>query len=166
MEAYEKNRDRFKGTLRAVFEAIIELGPTHNSRILEYLNQKESQKPRHYRRLWQINQVTGRVNDLVNIHCVVVDMGRYLGKWYGKNKTYHLWRAVGDDRQPVGWIKLPYEKTRKQAVVYDRLQRRRQAERPVLQKMSVSQAGRTLVEFKKIKNQRRMVPTKQQLLFK
>ncbi|GAH43986.1 unnamed protein product, partial [marine sediment metagenome] len=89
-----------------------DLGPTHNNRILEYLNQKEmmTRKPRFLKRKWQINQVCGRVNDLVKIYCIVEDLGPHKGTWYREKKTYHLWRAIGDERKPAGWTPVP-EKT-------------------------------------------------------
>jgi len=86
-----------------VFEAICELGPTHDRRILEYLNQKERFKPKRQRRKWEINSVTGRRNALVNKYAVIEDLGPYKGSWCGKPKTYHFWRAIGDEREPVGW---------------------------------------------------------------
>lgn len=86
-----------------VFEAILDIGPTHNNRILEYLIQKEKQRPHRERRKWQINQICGRVHDLIHMHSLVRDLGPHRGSWYGKAKTYHIWVVIGDSRQPVGW---------------------------------------------------------------
>lgn len=104
-KALEKIRSELPRITQQVFEAILDLGPTHNNRILEYLNQKEmmTRKPRSQKRKWQINQVCGRVNDLVKIYCIVEDLGPHKGTWYREKKTYHLWRAIGDERKPVGW---------------------------------------------------------------
>lgn len=98
-----------KPKTQKVFEAILELGPTHNNRILEFLNQKESFKPRGQRRYWQINQVCGRVHDLVNKDCVVRDLGPHKGRWHGQPKTYHLWAVIGENQKPAGWTPIPKE---------------------------------------------------------
>jgi len=111
-ESLEKLQQKLPRITQRVFEALLDIGPTHNNRILEYLNQKEQAtlKPRYLKRKWQINQVCGRVNELVHTHCIVEDLGAHKGNWHGEKKTYHLWRVIGDERRPIGWIPVP-EKT-------------------------------------------------------
>jgi hypothetical protein len=96
-------------TTQKIFEAILEIGPTHNNRILEFLIQKESFKPRPQRRKWEINQVCGRVHDLIHMYSLVRDLGPHRGRWHGSPKTYHLWIVIGDDRKPAGWRPVPKE---------------------------------------------------------
>ena len=121
-----------------IFKAILEIGPTHNNRILEFLNQKESFKPRGQRRYWQINQVCGRVHDLIHIYSLVRDLGPHRGRWHGQPKTYHLWVVAGDDREPVGWNPVPKEDlpkpTKSPADIKTGLNEvRARAEKPILQ---------------------------------
>ena len=108
MEAFENIKAHLEPSQSQVLVAIDELGPTHDRRILEYLNQREMQKPRRFRKKWEINQVTARRNRLVQLD-VVVDMGPYSGLWNGRNKTYHFWRARGEFREPTGWVKTEIE---------------------------------------------------------
>ena len=106
--AYEQIKERLGPDEQAVFEILLEIGPAHDRRILEALNQKEAAtiKPKSQKRKWEINSVTGRRNALVNIYGIIEDLGPHKGQWHGKNKTYHIWRVVGDDRVPVGWHKV------------------------------------------------------------
>ena len=108
-EALEKIQPKLPRITQRVFEVILEIGPTHNNRILEYLNQKEQAtlKPKYLKRKWQINQVCGRVNELVHTYCIVEDLGPHRGAWYGEKKTYHLWRVIKDERRPIGWMPIP-----------------------------------------------------------
>jgi len=96
-------------TTQKIFEAILEIGPTHNNRILEFLNQKESFKPRNQRRKWQINEITGRVHDLIHKDCLVRDMGPHRGRWHGKPKLYNFRIVAEEDRKPAGWRPVPKE---------------------------------------------------------
>lgn len=111
-ESLEKIQQKLGRITQRIFKALLDIGPTHNNRILEYLNQKEQAtlKPRYLKRKWQINQVCGRVNELVHTHRIVEDLGPHKGNWHGEKKTYHLWRVIGDERRPIGWISVP-EKT-------------------------------------------------------
>ena len=123
-----------------IFKAILEIGPTHNNRILEFLNQKESYKPRRQRRKWQINQVCGRVHDLVHIYSLVRDLGTHGGRWHGQAKKDHLWIVAGDERKPVGWRSVPKEDLPKPTIppadVKTGLNEvRTRAEKPILQKL-------------------------------
>ena len=101
-EAFELVRQACGPDEQTVFEILEEIGPAHDRRILEALNQKESFKPKNARRTWTINSVTGRRNGLVDKR-FVFDIGSWRGQWYGAKKTYHFWRAAGDCRQPAGW---------------------------------------------------------------
>jgi len=140
-EALEKIRLELPRITRQVFEAILNLGPTHNNRVLEYLNQKEQAtlKPRYLKRKWQINQVCGRVNELVHTHRIVEDLGPHKGTWHGEKKTYHLWRVIGDERKPIGWIpapEKPAEHFRSHAEQREHLQEiREEAGRPILARL-------------------------------
>jgi len=114
IEAYCKEvKPRLEPDEQAVFEILYELGPCHDRRILEALNQKEAFKPRAIRRRWEINAVTGRRNGLLNKNYlmgegVVVDLGKFKGTWNGRSKTYHFWAIRGDRRPlPHGWWKVP-----------------------------------------------------------
>jgi len=86
---------------QAVFEALLEIGPTHDQKIMEYLNQQEQTKRREERRLWTINNITGRRNQLID-KGIVHGMGPYRVQWYGKEKTYHIWSLRYDSRSPIG----------------------------------------------------------------
>ena len=106
LEAFENNRQRLEHDEQIVYEAIDDLGPCCDKRILEYLLQAESLKPRDRRKCWEINQVTGRRNSLFNKN-YIWDMGKFSGCWYGRKKTYHFWKIPGDARDvPAGWVKV------------------------------------------------------------
>jgi len=111
LETFTQIRERLPEACRPVLEVLWELGPMHNNRILEALNQREAAtcKPKDQKRHWQINQVAGRVNDLVHKYGVVRDLGRHIGQWKGKAASYHFWRVAGDTREPVGFIKAENE---------------------------------------------------------
>lgn len=122
-----------------IFEAILEIRPTHNNRILEFLNQKEYYKPRPQRRKWEINQVCGRVHDLIHMYSLVRDLGPHRGRWHGSPKIYHLWIVAGDERKPAGWYPVPREDLPKPAIPPADIKTgldevRSKAERPILQK--------------------------------
>jgi len=108
---YKEVKPRLATDEQAVFEILYELGPSHDRRILEALNQKEAFKPRAIRRTWEINAVTGRRNGLLSKCClmgagVVIDLGKFRGIWCGRPKTYHFWSIRGDSRGvPPGWEK-------------------------------------------------------------
>lgn len=101
-EAFERVRQVCGPDEQAVFEILSEIGPAHDRRILEALNQKEAFKPKNTRRIWTINSVTGRRNGLIDKR-LVYDIGSWQGIWCGHKKTYHFWRASGDARDPAGW---------------------------------------------------------------
>ncbi len=101
-EAFERVRQICGPDEQAVFEILSEIGPAHDRRILEALNQKESFKSKKDRRIWTINSVTGRRNGLIDKQ-LIFDIGSWRGSWYGQKKTYHFWRVCGDTRQPAGW---------------------------------------------------------------
>ena len=165
--AYEKLKETLGPDEQAVFEILLETGPAHDRRILEALNQKEQAalKPAKLKRKWDINSVTGRRNGLVG-KGAVIDLGTHAGTWCGKVKTYHLWRAIGDDRLPVGWVmvtkglpkpKRPWPERKANA---ERI--RAAGEDSVVQKMAASEAGRVLVAQR---YRKRRQPQRQELLF-
>lgn len=165
---YEKVRKSLEPDEDAVFCILLELGPAHDRRILEALNQKEQAtlKPKRQRRRWEINQVTGRRNGLLG-KGVIEDLGAHNGRWHDKAKTYHLWRVRVDKRQPAGWSKLPAKEVPQknpQKIRRQREQRIERSEQPVLRSLRVSEAGRVLREYRRVKGQRQTVKTAQGLL--
>lgn len=106
--ALEQVQKRLEPDQWAVFEILDEIGPAPDKRILEALNQKEQAipKPKQFKRIWEINQVTARRNELVKLQ-LVRHIGTYKGQFHGKNKTYYFWAVGGDEREPVGWKRLP-----------------------------------------------------------
>jgi len=117
LRALKENGESLGIDQQLVFEAIIELGPTYDKRILEYLRQREAQKSRCNRRpkLWETSDVTGRRNELtkkcmIDNQGLVIDLGAYYGgDWAGnkfKIKKYHFWAARNDPTPvPAGWYK-------------------------------------------------------------
>jgi len=138
--ALEQIKDRLGHDEQLVFEILLELGPCHDRRILEALNQKESTTPRRQRRKWEINSVTGRRNGLVAMG-KVRDLGPYKGVWNGKVKTYHFWKVRSDDRAvPPGWSPAPKARRpgprRSRIEADNHLQQiKRKAEAPVLARL-------------------------------
>jgi hypothetical protein len=180
--AFEELLKRLEPAEQAVFEILEEIGPACDRRILEALNQKEekSLKPKHLRRYWEINQVCGRRNGLVNLG-VIRDMGIYVGIWYGKKKKYHFWKVAGDIRQPAGWEKyekkIKYQKSNikiaevrlnKMKAIDNLLRDSRDTggERPATASpMDVHTAGRVMVEWRRQGKRRINQPTKQLVMF-
>ncbi len=109
MEAFEGERKSGRAaTLRQrVYEAILTLGVTHNKRILEYLQQKESQRyPVKDRIEWTVSNCWPRVTKLQQLGHVV-DCGKYRGVWKGRKKTLTFFRVKGIyPTEPVGWEKV------------------------------------------------------------
>ena len=116
-KAFEDNSKTLGPKTQKIFDAMLEICPTHNNRILEYLNQKEMHKPRDQRCFWQINQITGRVNDLVHKYQIIRDLGPHRGLWHGQKKVYCIWAVIGENQIPAGWEKVQKpakrEKTKK-----------------------------------------------------
>lgn len=99
-----------KATLRAgVFAAICEIGPVHNLRLLEYLQQKEKLKRRADRIDWTRSNCWPRVTYLVS-HGAVKDLGSFSGSWYDQKKTLHFWAVSGQSNIPAGWEKVTKKK--------------------------------------------------------
>ena len=136
--ALEENAERLGADEQAVFAILCEIGPAHDRRILEALNQKEAVtlKPKKQKRKWEIMSVTGRRNKLVMLG-VVEDIGSFKGQWNGKNKTYHFWRVRHDQRDPVGWVKIETRPKEYHHTLPVSSETKRD--------MSVSEAGRVLV---------------------
>jgi len=155
----------------AVLTILDEIGPASDKRILEALNQKEQAtlKPKHQKRVWHINSVTGRRNALVNIYRVVEDLGVF--KKTGQ-KAVHIWRARGDERVPEQFGFRPARVSSAKVRVPNPAEQRRhirqikeEAGQPVLHRLQASEAGRTLVEYRHSKHRKQIIKTKQRLLF-
>lgn len=164
-----KIREQLTVDEQKVFDILLEIGPAHDRRILEALNQQEQAtlKPKRQKRKWEINSVTGRRNHLVSLG-VVIDLGMHVGFWHGQKKTYHIWKVNGDERQPVGWkpVKLKIRKPKPPVETKQLRERiRQQAQEPILRRMRVSEAGRVLVEHRRSGRRKVTQPTKQYLLF-
>ena len=115
-KAYDKIKPYLGPDQQAIYDIIAEIGPCHDRRILEALNQKEAAtlKPRQLKRTWEINEVSGRRNELVTKRYIWF-LGRYRGLWHGKKKLYQFHSVVGDIRRPedFGWRKyVPREKSK------------------------------------------------------
>jgi len=134
--AFEKIKDSLEPNQQRVFEILLEIGPAHDNRILEALNQIEAAKPKRQRRKWRINQVTGRRNRLVGLG-VVEDIGMFRGVWDREKKTYHFWRIKHDTRTPAGWVKVEKKITPHPAPAPQKKTKRRTS-------MLASEAGRVL----------------------
>lgn len=103
-------------TLRQhVFVAFLDAGPMHNLRLLEYLRQKELQKPRAIRIEWTRSNAWPRVTELAGpAFNLLRDLGAYRGTWDGKKKTLHFWGVRGDlNAIPPGWEKVLKDDERK-----------------------------------------------------
>ena len=171
--AFGQIKDRLTRDEQAVFEILLEIGPACDLRILEALNQKEAAtlKPKKDKRIWTINSVTGRRNSLV-VMGSVFDLGLHQGQYQGKNKSYHIWRTIGDTRAPIGWRKVQKKPkgikppVRSHAEIQANLARiRAEAESAVLQRMNASQAGSVLVKYKNRKSKKITGQVRQLSLF-
>jgi hypothetical protein len=146
--------DKLEPKQWAIYEVLSEIGPAQDLRILEVLEQKEqaTYKGQKFRRRWQINQVTARRNELHKLGLIKC-IGQFSGFWYGRKKTYLFWVVQGDYREPAGWVRMPDKppgeipnkcKSCSIRQQYNLQQIREQAEKPVLEKLKVHEAGRTL----------------------
>jgi len=102
-----------KETLRElVFAAVLDIGPVHNLRLLEYLQQREKQKLKKGRITWTTNNAWPRVTYLVAMGSLR-NLGTFRGVWEGKKKTLHFWAAGGQGENdiPPGWVKVKKENT-------------------------------------------------------
>jgi len=152
--ALEEVQKRLEPDQWAIYEILAEIGPAHDRRILEALNQKEkaSLKSRQFKRIWEINQVTARRNELVKLQ-LIRDIGTYSGNWNSEKKTYHFWRVAGDKGEPAGWIKTDIkihrprtpEQVRQQRENFEQIRER--AEEPILEKLAASKPNRTLFKM-------------------
>lgn len=102
----DSDRPGAKARLRdKVFAAVVEIGPVHNLRLLEYLQQKEKQKPKAGCIEWTPSNCWPRVTWLAsNGH--VKDLGAFRGSWRGKKKTLHFWYVSGQLKDIPGWKKV------------------------------------------------------------
>jgi len=168
---YNKVRRGLGPDEQRIFELLLELGPMHDRRLLEAMNQRElaTLKPRHQKRIWDINQITARRNGLLG-KGAIEDLGAHRGIWHGQKKVYHIWRIKHDQRESVGWAKvsikqLPPPRKNPAEIRWQREDRTRRAERPILQKLAASEAGRTLAEYRHIKGRKQTIRTEQGILF-
>ena len=145
-EAFEKLGSKLIGHQSAVFEALADIGPAHNARILEYLNQKAKVNRREP--TWQINQITGRVRELVDYHNIVEELGTFEGLWHGTKKRYDFRRVRGDMREPAGWVKVARKKKPVPLPQASKVSSdlRRQIEQSYARRYEAGEAGRRLVE--------------------
>ncbi len=166
--AYEEIKNKLQNYQAAVLNILEEIGPTHDLRILEALNQKEKTKPKRKRRIWHINEVTARRNELVLLS-IVIDIGPHRGFWRREKKVYHIWRVAGDKRLPSGWTKADIkinmprspEQIKKQSDNYKEI--RQQAASEISANINASRAGQILAEHRIRKSRKR--ETKEKLLF-
>ena len=149
-----------------VFRALDELGPVHDLRLQEYLQQRENQKPKRERRKWGINIVTARRMGLVNRGLANL-AGIYRGQWNDKQTPYRFWRLVNDAREPAGWEKIPDEELKRMQNVAKKLRERRARNKVVKLKaaFTASDFGRALVNCRYEKQRQRPVETAQMALF-
>ena len=108
-----------KTTLRdLVFAEIVDIGPVHNLRLLESLQQKEKLKKKADRIEWTRSNCWPRVSDMTGAGGAVYDLGVYRGLWYGKRKTLHFWGVSGQSKDiPPGWEKVERKPTAKPKTV-------------------------------------------------
>ena len=166
---YREVRKGLEPKERMVLRVLMQLGPVHDRRLLQALNQKEKQKPKRFRRVWEINQVTGRRHGLYG-KGIVEDLGVHRGIWNGKAKGYHIWRVIDDARQPVGWVKLednklPAEHKPPTEIKRQKAERTERVQRPILNRLAASEAGRVLQACRKVRGRKQTRQTKQGLLF-
>ena len=90
-----------------VFAAVLMIGPVHNLRLLEYLQQREKQRPKKHRITWTTNNAWPRVTQLVALGRLR-DLGTFRGVWCGRKKTLHFWAAGGQSETDIeaGWEKV------------------------------------------------------------
>lgn len=126
-----------------VFAAVIDIGPVHNLRLLEYLQQKEAVNKRKADRIeWTRSNCWPRVTSLTsNGH--LIDLGAYRVTWGCKVKTLHV-RSVkyGAAAVDPSWEKVETSPTRKT------VNKATQSAR-----VKASQAGRNLQACRKRKRQ-------------
>ena len=170
LSAYEKKRasltkDSDQDAVLAILE---EVGPMDDVQLLGALNKKErvTLKPKRQRRKWTINLITPRRGELVALG-LVEDLGKY--KRPGRKYPVHLWRARCDSRQPVGWSKietseLPAPRKPPEVIRRQQAERTEEIERPILNRLRVSEAGRVLREHRRVKGRKTTARTGQGLL--
>lgn len=125
------------GLKLAVYRAICDIGPVHNLRLLEYLQQKERVDNKPANRIdWTRSNCWPRVTELVAGGCVV-DAGAYHLNWLGRNKTLHIWYVASAKTEiPKQWKKIERKIKSRPAPV--------EPAEPIAWVSSASQAGRVL----------------------
>ncbi len=154
-EAYESITECLGNAQSEVLAMIECLGPCHNNRILEALQQADRARPRNQRRgvPWVSNNCWPRVTELMMLK-VVVNMGKFQGRWSGRAVSMNFRRVSGDQRLiPAGWVRVQQrEPIRMPKKVIDAAERL---------KMGASVAGRKLREYRKVKGRKTTEPTGQ-----
>jgi hypothetical protein len=141
----------------AVFAAVCEIGPVHNLRLLEYLQQRELvNRKKHERIEWTVSNCWPRVTALVG-KGHLRDLGTYRIPWHGRTKTLHVW-AIKYDSPPVdaGWEQVESAKVKGAKVKEERKKAADSA------RCKSSQAGRTLQACRKTKRKK---ASNQRMLF-
>lgn len=140
LRAFEKHKPKMGPGEVAVFEVLQQLGPMHDRRLLQAMQQREAARmiPKEKRRSWEINTICARRNRLLGLG-VIVDLGAHHGIWNGRKKTYRIWRIRGDGRLPVGWTKVELPQPK---------------ERPLPRMFGPSEAGKVLGSCRKKKKER------------
>ena len=164
--AFEKIKGSLEPLEQEVWLALLELGPTHDLRLQEYLQQREKQKPRRDRRQWKINVVTARRGGLCNKGQVRL-FGLYKGQWNDEKKVYRIWGLTNDAREPAGWTKLSDEEIKKLQVKAEESRIHRQNRKAAIMRkvFSPSDFGRALVNLRYAKQKERPLETAQMALF-
>ena len=124
-KAYEKRYGKLNADYDAVYNMIEQLGPCHNNRILEALQQAQKRMAVKDRRatVWVSNNVWNRVNELINKLGLVRDLGRHKGVWQGRNVSFNFRKIVGDmaqvgdTQESAGWERLPLVEKKTRPVV-------------------------------------------------
>lgn len=145
-----------------VYRAILSIGPVHNMRLLEYLQQKEKvNKPKEKRIAWTRSNCWPRVTDLVSIGAVI-DAGRYRLDWLGKNKTLHVWYVASANTEiPSSWKKVETKISEKGSQA-----QRHKGKIEAMRVSSASQAGRVLQACRHKNTRTKQPKSGQKMLFK
>ncbi len=163
IEVLDKVRGSLNRDQRIVLAMIEELGPCHNNRILEALQQADRAKKRVDRRSvgWVSNNAWPRVYDLLLVG-VVIDMGKYKGVWDGRNVSFNFRRIAGDARAvPPGWVKAKVKRKISPNRVKAWLSAQGNAGNVDKMAMDASAAGRKLREYRRVKGRKLTRKTKQ-----
>lgn len=145
-----------------VYRAIVAIGPVHNMRLLEYLQQKEKVNKKPAARIvWTRSNCWPRVTGLVSMGAVI-DAGRYRLDWLGKNKTLHVWYVASANTEiPSSWKKVEKKISEKGSQA-----QRHKGTMDAMRVSSASEAGRVLQACQHKKPQTKQTKSGQKMLFK